>query len=226
MANEDNNTVRRFDYKKAVKYNGEWYPSSDTMLVDEWGNQRSGRIFADMNGQYYTLDDKGNAHTTMPVNTLDEVVVKPTPKVRMVSEEERNINQQRQAYMRAAGYNVPNDGSWGPYQQAIWDDLTIKKKSYDTTLTGLASGLWDKLTGNDTYRINPINQGNVQTYNPDNIDWTKTRKSQSKVINALAGTWGPGMAAAVGLPALASAAMSSPVATLATTGGGWLGGLV
>lgn len=80
MATTDNNT-RRFDYKKPVKYNGEWYPSSDTMIVDEWGNQRSGRIFADMNGRYYTLDDKGDAHTAMPVNTLDEVVVTAPFKV-------------------------------------------------------------------------------------------------------------------------------------------------
>ena len=168
MTTTDNNT-RRFDYKKPVKYNGEWYPSSDTMIVDEWGNQRSGRIFADMNGRYYTLDDKGDAHTAMPVNTLDEVVVTAPKPARTLTPKEQSVNQQRQAYMRAAGYKVPNDGSWGPYQQSIWDGLTIKKKNYDTTLSGFAEGLWDKFMGNDTYRINPINPGTVQTYNSDNI---------------------------------------------------------
>lgn len=36
--------------------------------------------------------------------------------------------KQRQAIMKAAGYNVPQDGSWGPYQQKIWDKLTTKQK--------------------------------------------------------------------------------------------------
>lgn len=36
-------------------------------------------------------------------------------------------NRQRQAYMKAAGYNVPQDGSWGPYQQSIWNKLVQKQ---------------------------------------------------------------------------------------------------
>lgn len=50
------------------------------MLVDEWGNQRSGRIFADLNGQYYTLDADRNVIPVMPVNNLDEITTSANRK--------------------------------------------------------------------------------------------------------------------------------------------------
>lgn len=85
--------------------------------------------------------------------------------------------KQRQAIMKAAGYNVPQDGSWGPYQQKIWDKLTIKQKEYDTTLTGLFQSIRDKITGDTTYKVDPTNEGVVKKYDPKNIDWSKTRSS-------------------------------------------------
>ena len=33
-------------------------------------------------------------------------------------------NKKKQAYMKAAGYKVPQDGSWGPWQQKIYDKLS------------------------------------------------------------------------------------------------------
>ncbi len=103
--------------------------------------------------------------------------------------------------------------------------LVTKPKEYDTTLAGLATGLWDKLRGNDTYTVNALDPGSVRPYNSDEVDWEKTRRSQSKVINALSGTWGPIVAAATA-PGLVSSFVSAPMATAATLGGGYAGGWV
>ena len=62
------------------------------------------------------------------------------------------LNKLRQAYMKSLGYNVPTDGSWGPYQQKIWDKLSTRQKEYDNTFVGLFNGLKDKITGNTTYK--------------------------------------------------------------------------
>lgn len=132
-------------------------------------------------------------------------------------------NKSRQAYMRAAGYDVPQDGSWGPWQESVWNKLTTRQKQYDTTLSGLAEGVWDKVTGNDTYRINPIAPATVKKYNPDEVDWGKTRRSQSKVINAISGTYLPA-ASVASLPAVARTAFSAPLATAGTLLGGYVGG--
>lgn len=96
-------------------------------------------------------------------------------------------------------------------------------KDYDTTLTDLAQAAYDKATGNDTYKDNPFLQEEVKTYDPNNVDWSKTRRSQSAIINAMEGTWGPIVATALA-PTLLKAAISAPLATLATTIGGSLGG--
>ncbi len=132
-------------------------------------------------------------------------------------------NKRRQAYMKAAGYKVPQDGSWGPWQQSIWDKLTTRQKQYDTTWTGLFNGIVDKITGNTTYKVDPLEASTVRKYNPDEVDWDKTRRSQSKVVNALSGTWGPIVAAAMS-PALAAQAIHAPLVTAATMAGGYAGG--
>ena len=143
--------------------------------------------------------------------------------VKKATSKEKAANMQKQAYMRAAGYNVPQDGSWGPWQQSIWNKLTTRPKEYDTTLAGLAEGVWDKITGNDKERFNPLDQGTVTAYNPNNVDWSKTRKSQNKVVKALSETWGPLVAAATA-PSLASSMAAAPIATMATLAGGTAGG--
>jgi hypothetical protein len=101
--------------------------------------------------------------------------------------------------------------------------LATKPKEYDTTLMGLASGVLDKLRGNNTYTYNPSDPGSVRPYNPDEVDWGKTRRSQNKVVNALSGTWGPVVSMAMA-PALASSMASAPLVTMATLAGGAAGG--
>lgn len=71
--------------------------------------------------------------------------------------------------MRAAGYNVPQDGSWDSQQDFLWNNLTTRPKKYDTTMTGFFEGLHDKLTGNSVERMNPLEQGYIRTYDPDNV---------------------------------------------------------
>lgn len=146
-----------------------------------------------------------------------------TKRTRTASQAELNRNKARQAYMKAAGYGVPQDGSWGPYQQSIWNKLSTRHKQYDTTLMGLANAAYDKWRGLDTYTVDPFTQSSVRTYNPDEIDWSKTRKSQSKVVNALSDTYGPIVAAATA-PSIIGAFLSAPIATATTIAGGAAGG--
>ena len=213
--------TRRFNYDGPIAYQGSLYPSTQMDIEDDKGNVSSRNVFADANGQYYTLNEDGNAIPIVLQNNLDEVIVTPTP--RKATTEERIANQQKQAMMRAAGYNVPMDGSWGAYQEAIWHNLTTKPKEYDNTLTGFAEGLIDRYNGNTTERTNPLYQGEARTYNPDNIDWGKTRRSQSNTIKQLEGTYGPIVAMAT-MPELYGAAIASPIATIATLGEGAAGG--
>lgn len=72
----DNRNIRReFSYTRPILYAGESYPSADSMLSDESGNETKGRIFTDANGQYYTLGANGFPIPVMPKETLDEVTV-------------------------------------------------------------------------------------------------------------------------------------------------------
>ena len=148
-------------------------------------------------------------------------------KTKQATAQERAYNQRRQAYMRSLGYNVPQDGSWGPYQNKIWTKLTTRDKKYDTTLSGLVSGLWDKVTGNTTERFDPVAESTAKTYNPEEVDWDKTNRSHSKVVNAIAGSWLPAFitgATVAGAPAVVAAAKTAPLITATTVVGGMAGG--
>lgn len=129
--------------------------------------------------------------------------------------------------MRSLGYNVPKNGSWGPYQEKIWTKLTTRDKKYDTTLSGLVSGWWDKITGNTTERFDPVAESTARPYNPEEVDWDKTNRSHSKVVNAIAGSWLPAFitgATVVGAPAVVAAAKAAPLITATTVAGGMAGG--
>ncbi len=109
--------TRRFSYDEPIAYQGSLFPSTQMDIEDDKGNVSSRNVFTDASGRYYTLDNNGNTIPIVLQNNLDEVTVTPTP--RQATAEERISNQQKQAMMRAAGYNVPIDGSWGAYQEAI-----------------------------------------------------------------------------------------------------------
>lgn len=85
---------------------------------------------------------------------------------------------------------------------------------------GLLQGVYDNMTGNNTEKIDPFNQGEAKTWDAKNVDWGKTRRSQSNFIKQLEGTYSPIVAAA-----LASGLFANGVASgLTTLGGGYLGG--
>lgn len=67
--------TREFSYTRPIMFQGEYYPSADSVISDEYGNKTEGRIFADANGQYYTKDKDNNVFPVMPVESLDDVVI-------------------------------------------------------------------------------------------------------------------------------------------------------
>jgi len=260
--------MAKTDIFKPLTYQGTTYPSKEGYIADGNGVVQKRTYFRGSDGQYYAIDNNGNAvpmHLNYPNGgdaiTLqyadsyqgDGPVVTPSEETwnylrdrnqelqgdrdfshfdieengkRMnlkSNVENHDLNARRQALMMAAGYDVPDNGLWDEKQQAIWDKLTIKDKDYDTTLTGFGKAMMDKLTGNTTYRDNPLIQDAVQAYNPDNVDWDKTNRSHNKFINAVDGTWEPIAMAAFGSPILKTA-VSAPLTTATTLGGGALGG--
>lgn len=80
----------------------------------------------------------------------------------------------------------------------------------------------DQFKGETTEKIDPFNQGEVKTWDAKNVDWGKTRRSQSNAVKQVEGTWGPIVAAATLGPAL----RTEPLATLIGTGAGTVGNYV
>lgn len=75
MSTDKRYNTREFSYTKPIMYQGEYYPSADSMISDEYGNKTKGSIFVDADGQYYTKDKDNNVFPVMLVNNLDDVVV-------------------------------------------------------------------------------------------------------------------------------------------------------
>lgn len=73
----DNNTTREFSYSLPITYKGVSYPSAPANILTD-GQQTSGNVFADANGNYFVLGDNGTAKSVMPVHSLEEVVVTPS----------------------------------------------------------------------------------------------------------------------------------------------------
>lgn len=67
---------------------------------------------------------------------------------------EINENKRKQQILTLAGYKVPQDGSWGPWQQSLWDKFNTREKQYKPTVWGLLQMGWDKLLG-QTQNKNP-----------------------------------------------------------------------
>ena len=222
MTKKRNNTG---DISLSTSLDGLFEQPKKGLFYDDKGNKVEKEYYQGPKGTHYTYDDNYNA---IPLLMFAQMSPQEFEKWRTTapnSPYKKGMKevQKRQAMMRAAGLDVPDNGLWDDAQQAAWNKLTTKPKDYDTTLTDLAQAAYDKATGNDTYKDNPFLQEEVKTYDPNNVDWSKTRRSQSAIINAMEGTWGPIVATALA-PTLLKAAISAPLATLATTIGGSLGG--
>ena len=64
-------------------------------------------------------------------------------------------NLRKQQFLKANGVNVKLDGSWGSWQEQQYRKLTTKKKEYPVSLQGAWNHFMDKLSGNDTYQVQP-----------------------------------------------------------------------
>lgn len=53
---------------------------------------------------------------------------------------QENLNKQQ--LLKLAGYNVPQDGSWGPYQQKLWDQLGYKQLEFNTDIRSEGQKFW------------------------------------------------------------------------------------
>ena len=133
------------------------------------------------------------------------------------AEEQEILN--KQALLKAAGYNVPQNGSWDLWQEEAWKKINTRHKQYDNTLAGMFQGLMDNLKGENTYQVNPLDQGEVKPYDYNNIDLGKTRRSQSNAVKQWEGTYGPIVAMATLGPAL----FTEPIATAVGIGAGAAG---
>ena len=67
--------LRTFDFTRPLTYKGSHYPSTQMDIEDDKGNVASRNVFADANGQYYSLNNDGNAVPIILNNNLDEVTV-------------------------------------------------------------------------------------------------------------------------------------------------------
>ena len=139
--NNPKTRTRYFGSGLSLMYNGNLYPASETSILNEDGTTTTRNIGVDANNNYFYVEN-GQPRMVESLYNLPEVTVTGKMPTSV-----KAANQQKQAYMRAAGYDVPKDGSWNEEQQSIWDNLTTKPKEYDPTLTGIIGGYRDKLLG-------------------------------------------------------------------------------
>ncbi len=78
-------TTRRFSFSRPVRYAGQEYPTAEADIDYGNGLTQQGRIFADANGVYHTLDENGNILDATPVYNLDEVTV-TAPRENLLSD--------------------------------------------------------------------------------------------------------------------------------------------
>lgn len=79
-------TTRRFSFSYPTRYQGQTYPTAEADIDYGNGTTQQGRIFADANGVYHTLDAEGNILDATPVHGLDEVVVTAPRRDNLLSE--------------------------------------------------------------------------------------------------------------------------------------------
>lgn len=217
-------TKNKYYSNTPVKYKGVNYPANDEDLLDRNGNIVRKRVFVDGKGRRYFINDDGSlTNVYQNAGMLPEVTITAPLTQRAVNrmytrnlldslknqgrifdyanlqKELSDKTKQRQYVLNMSGYKNDIDGNWTLDQQNAWDSITTKRKDYPPSLTSLAEGLYDKVTGNDTYKANPLDRGEVRTYNEDNIDRVETAKMHSPALRAIWDTYVPGMTLGLGL---------------------------
>lgn len=96
-----------------------------------------------------------------------------------------------------------------PKSMARFDFTPVPKpKDYDTTIKGLFEAVKDKMTGNDTFFVDPTAPGEVRKYDSNLVDKAKTASSHNRLVRGLDGTWIP-LAEAVATKGLGSKMFSA-----------------
>lgn len=71
------NKTRTFSYTTPIMFQGTQYPSIEMDIEDSSGNVSNRKVFVDNKGQYYTLNNNGQAIPVSLLHQLDEVTVTP-----------------------------------------------------------------------------------------------------------------------------------------------------
>ena len=128
MANNSKRYTREFSYARPIMYQGEAYPSADSMISDEYGNKIKGTIFADTFGNYYTKDRSNNVFPVMPVENLDEITVTAPRNIDMLADAfSRSLvmgndrTQVRNLPHRQYNTQLKANAERGAREHALWD---------------------------------------------------------------------------------------------------------
>ncbi|WP_303953661.1 hypothetical protein [Streptococcus vestibularis] len=137
--------TREFSYTRPIMFQGEYYPSADSVISDEYGNKTEGRIFADANGQYYTKDKGNNVFPVMPVENLDDVVITAQDK-----REPLLFNRYLTRNDKTQVNNLPHreyntslkiNAERGAKEHALWDKEHPNLASWRDTTTAVPFGI-------------------------------------------------------------------------------------
>lgn len=137
--------TREFSYTRPIMFQGEYYPSADSVISDEYGNKTEGRIFADANGQYYTKDRDNNVFPVMPVENLDDVVITEQDKREPLLFNKhltRNDNTQvNNLPHRAYNNSLKANAERGAREHALWDKEHPNLASWRDAATAVPFGI-------------------------------------------------------------------------------------
>lgn len=160
-------------------------------IMDSDGRVFNAPVYTDTLGNAYATDKNNNTYLVNRQSLDTNPVQLGEISVFGDNSPQKSQNTQRQALMRAAGYNVPNNGNWDESQDNIWNGLTTRPKEYDTTFKGLIQGMTD-LYHNDTYeQVDPFKSAEVKAYNPDEISLQETARMNSPFLRTLNDTYIP-----------------------------------
>ena len=121
-------TTRRFSFSHPTRYQGQTYPTAEADIDYGNGTTQQGRIFADANGVYHTLDAEGNILDATPVHGLDEVIVTAPRRDNLLSERfnrfltESNDNAMvNNTAHRQYNTHLEENALQGAKAHALWD---------------------------------------------------------------------------------------------------------
>ncbi len=137
--------TREFSYARPIMFQGEYYPSADSVISYEYGTKTEGRIFTDANGQYYTKDNDNNVFPVIPVENLDDVVITAQDKRepllfnRYLTRNDKTLvnNLPHREYNASLKANAER----GAREHALWDKEHPNLSSWRDAATAIPFGI-------------------------------------------------------------------------------------